>query len=66
MAQSKASTAPSFHAQVLHACTKMQPQPYNDDALLTALCSAATRRWALCRQATLCCTRTCQIVKWMY
>ncbi|PRW58721.1 CLR family protein [Chlorella sorokiniana] len=31
-------------AEVLHACTKMQPQPYRDDALLQALCSAATRR----------------------
>ena len=31
--------------QVLYACTKMQPQPCRDDALLQALCNAATRRW---------------------
>ena len=31
--------------QVLHACTRIQPQPYRDEALLQALCSAAARRW---------------------
>ena len=31
--------------QVLHACTKISPQPYRDEALLHAVATAASRRW---------------------